>query len=129
MNKQLHLLVNLARIDGNLDSKEKDMIFSIGTAHGLGKDEIEDIISNPESEIELEELSEDEKLEYLCNLVQLMKIDGKVYNGEIVYCQNIATRLGYDKDVILELYKVIYSDPSVRVPESMIREIVEKFLT
>jgi uncharacterized tellurite resistance protein B-like protein len=128
MEKQLHLLASLALADGEIDPKEKQMILKIGSAHGYDRSEVESILENPEKDLSLEDLSEDEKFEYLVNLVQLMKIDGRTYNGEILYCQEIARRLGFRQEVIMELYKLIYTDPDIRVPDSMIRQTIKEHL-
>ena len=121
---QIHVLVNLARIDNHLDPREIEMILRVGEAHGLGKGKIQEIIDNPSSEISLTSLSEDQKIEYLVNMVQLMKIDGKTFNGEILYCQEIAARLGFKPEVISSLYTMIFSNPEIKVHDSLIRSTI-----
>ena len=121
---QLNLLVNLALIDNHLDPREVEMILRVGKANGLDKVQIQRIIDNPSRDISLTNLTEEQKIEYLVNMVQLMKIDGKTFNGEILYCQEIATRLGFEPEVISSLYTVIFSDPKIKVHDSLIRTAI-----
>ena len=48
-------------------------------------------------------LTNDEKFEYIFTLIQLMKIDEKIYRDEIVFCSEVASALGYRKEVLVEL--------------------------
>ena len=93
----------------------------------MPEEKIEEIISNPEPIGDLRHLSDDEKYEYLYNIVQLMKIDGKVYKSEIVFCQEMAERLGYKKKVISELSSYIYSDPSITTNRDALKAKVKRF--
>ena len=127
MKDQIRLLIGLARADGVVDSKERTLIESIAQANEISIDELESLFSEDSYEIDLAETDENERVDYLVNLVQLMKIDGHTYNSELSYCQEIAIRLGYKKEVIMELYKLIYTDPNIRVPGSMIQETAGKF--
>ena len=56
-------------------------------------------------------LPSDEKFDHLINIIQLMKVDGKVRNAEIEFCEIMAMKLGYRPQVIQELSQHIYSDP------------------
>ena len=72
-------------------------------------------------------LSDDEKFEYLYNIVQLMKIDSQVYLSEINFCEELAVKLGFNKNVIGRLSRQIYSDPSITVNRDKLKEAVLKF--
>ena len=75
----------------------------------------------------LEMLTEDERFEYLYMVIQLMKIDGQVFKSEIVFCEEIAEKLGYKKKVVSELSKNIYSDPSITADREMLKEKAAKY--
>lgn len=110
---QLKMLIQLATTDNELADKEVKMIHQIGKANGMTDDEVSVLMKNPHPIGSLETLSEDQRFEYLYSLVQLMKIDGKVYKSEIVYCEDMAEKLGYKKSAVSELSSKIYSDPSI----------------
>ena len=61
------------------------------------------------------------------NVIQLIKIDGEVFNSEFVFSEEIAEKLGYKKKVVSELSKNIYSDPSITADRDMLRSKALKF--
>lgn len=124
---QLSALIKLAQIDEDFAEKERSMIFMLGKANGLAEKEIEELVSNPEDLPELSRLTDHDKFEILYNVVQLMKIDRQVYLSEIKYCEDLATKLGYDKKVISELSSKIYSDPAITSDRDKLQAIVRKY--
>lgn len=124
---QLSALIKLAQIDEDFAEKERSMIFMLGKANGLAEKEIEELVSNPEDLPELNTLTDHDKFEILYNVVQLMKIDRQVYLSEIKYCEDLATKLGYNKKVISELSSKIYSDPSITSDRDKLQAVVRKY--
>ncbi|MEP1096765.1 MAG: TerB family tellurite resistance protein [Cyclobacteriaceae bacterium] len=124
IKSKLSVLVQLANIDGDFAGEEKDLIYMIAKANGITKEEVNDMIENPEPLPPLSTISDEDKFEYLYHLVQLMKIDSQVYLSEIKYCEELAEKLGFRKNVISDLSARIYSDPSITSNvESLKREI------
>ncbi|MEQ9402320.1 MAG: TerB family tellurite resistance protein [Cyclobacteriaceae bacterium] len=124
IKSKLSVLVQLANIDGDFAGEEKDLIYMIAKANGITQDEVNNMIDNPEPLPPLSTLSDDDKFEYLYHLVQLMKIDSQVYLSEIKYCEELAEKLGFKKNVISDLSARIYSDPMITSNvESLKREI------
>lgn len=68
------------------------------------------------------------QFENLYQLIQLMKTDGQVFKSEISFCETIATRLGYKKEVIGELASKVYSDPSITSDRRSLMARAHKFL-
>ncbi len=128
VENQLRVLSMLAHVDQEISEKEHKMIVSLGVVHGMSKEEIEKILADPEPLPPLDTLSNDEKYEYLYNLVQLMKIDGKVFMSEIEFCKDMAVRLGYKKKVIAELSSYIYSDPHITADKEALKDRIQKFM-
>jgi len=127
LKNQINVLAQLAHMDSDLSEEERSLIQMIGVANGMTKEEVNDIVENPEPMGDLNTLSDDQKYEYLYNIVQLMKIDGKVYKSEIVFCQEMAVKLGYKKSVIAELSSYIYSDPSITTDREKLKAKVKRF--
>ncbi len=129
IDQQLKLLARLAGSDGSIDKSELRLIQSLGNAHGIKPQEVAEIIKEPQGEIDYRSLNEDERFDYLYNLVHLMKVDGEVYNQEIEFCERIATKLGYRLAAVYEIYPHIY--PGVKIPSEikMLRQKVSKYLT
>ena len=100
---QLKLLISLARIDGEVAEREKKYIHNIGTANGLPEEIIRPLFNESHEVIIPNDISDDQKFNYLFSLVQLMKIDERLYKDEIRFCSKVAARLGYDEAVMFDL--------------------------
>ena len=110
---QISALIQLAKADNDFDGLEKLHILYLARTHDIGEQEVVEMERNPLPLPDFSELSEEEKFEFLYNLVQIMKIDGEVYNSEIEYCEDIAVQMGFDKEVIKEMSARIYANPSI----------------
>lgn len=124
----LNILVQLAKVDGVVVQDEIDLIKQIGQANGMSSDEISRCFDDPELVENLDKLSDDEKYEYIYNIVQLMKIDGRLYKEEIAFCAKMASKLGYDEEVLLELMLKIYSDPEITTDKQTLKSTIQKYL-
>ncbi len=124
---QLNILVQLAASDGIIAEKELRLIRTIAEAHELTSEEVNELIKEPKPIANLEHLSEDQKFEFLYNVIQLMKSDGQVFKSEIVFCEDMAERLGYNRKVVAELSSKIYSDPTITADRSILKEKAQKY--
>jgi len=100
---QLKLLVNLARIDGDMAEREKSFITNIGKANGFPESSVATLFYQTHEVIIPDNLTDDQRFNYIFSLVQLMKIDERIYQDEIKFCAKIAARLGYSQDVLFDL--------------------------
>lgn len=100
---KVKLLIGLAQIDGTTAEREKSYIIKIGVANGVPADEMDSLIERRHDLIVPANLMADEKFDCLFHLVQLMKIDERMYKEEILFCSTIAEKLGYRKEVMFEL--------------------------
>ena len=127
IKSQLSVLINLAKVDNDFAEDEKNMIYMVGKANGIPESDIDHLVNNPEPLPEVSLMTEDDKFEYLFNVVQLMKIDKEVYLSEVKYCEEIAVKLGYKKSVIAELSSKIYSDPSITSNKDSLKTSIRKY--
>ncbi len=129
VKETLNVLIQLAASDNQVADKEAKLIQMIGQSNGMGKEEIDQMLKNPGHPIgDLSLLTDDQKFEHLYHVVQLMKVDGQVFKSEIVFCEDIAQRLGYKKAVIGELSSKIFSDPSITADREHLKGKVQKYL-
>jgi uncharacterized tellurite resistance protein B-like protein len=124
---QLNILVQLASSDGMMAEKELRLIRTIAEAHELSNEDIDELIKDPKPIANLEYLSNDQKFEFLYNVIQLMKADGQVFKSEIVFCEDMAERLGYNRKVVAELSSKIYSDPTITADRDGLKEKAKKY--
>jgi uncharacterized membrane protein YebE (DUF533 family) len=127
ITRQINILIQLATIDGHLAGKEKKLIEHIAKVNNVDDATISQLLNQPEPIGDLNHLTEEERFEYLYMVIQLMKVDGQVFKSEIVFCENIAEKLGYKKKVVSELSKNIYSDPSITSDREMLISKAAKF--
>jgi len=125
---QLNILINLAASDKLIDDREVKIIHMIGKAGGLSKDDIDNLIKHPKPIGDLATFSEDQRFENLYQLILMMKTDGQIFKSEIHFCETVADRLGYKKEVISELAAKIYSDPSITSDRRSLMARAHKFL-
>jgi hypothetical protein len=100
---QMKLLINLAQIDGSVAEREKNYVINIGRANGIYPDQIAPLFDQKHDMIIPGDLSRESKFQYIVSLVQLMKIDERMYKEEISFCSSIAGKLGYRQEVMFEL--------------------------
>lgn len=100
---QLKLLINLARIDGDVAEKEMKYITNIGLANSVPINDITPLFRQDHDVIVPTDLNEEERFKYIFSLVQLMKIDEKLYKDEIQFCSKVAAKLGYEQPVMFDM--------------------------
>lgn len=110
VNTQISLLINLACEDGKIDEKERELIYTIGRSHGLENNEIDELIDHPDQNLDFDTLDDEERFECLYNLVHLMKVDGQIFDEEISYCLEMARKLKYPLEAVMELYGLVHAN-------------------
>lgn len=100
---QMKLLINLARIDGRVADREKNFIINIGRANGVYPDQINPLFEQRHDLVIPADMTADDKFNCLISMVQLMKIDERMYKEEILFCSHVASTLGYDQQVMFDL--------------------------
>ncbi len=125
---QLKILVNLARIDGELAPREREYITNIGRANGFPESSVATLFYRSHDMIFLDHLTAEQKFNYIFSLVQLMKIDERMYKDEIKYCSDIASKLGYSKEVMFELMLKVKSAAMENNDLDVLRNLVNTYL-
>ncbi len=98
--QQLSILIQLAVVDNHFSKEERDKIYAIARMKDFPKKEVDDIIRNPETIGSYGALSDNQRFDYLFNCIELMLVDGKIMEQEVLFCKNIAIKLGFRQDVI-----------------------------
>ncbi len=128
VEEQLSILVHLSKADSYVAKEETQLIHAIGERQGLSEEQIDDIIENPKPIPSFKDLPPEEKFEYLFNTIQLMKVDRKIYQKEIEFCEKLALRLGYKPGVVADLSAYIYSDPELMTKRKFLRAVADQHL-
>ena len=98
--KKLNILIQLAEADKHFAKIERDLIFKIARERNFSDEEVNELIRNPQPIDSLGALSLDQKFEYLMSAIELVFVDQNVFESEIIFCKNIAIKLGFKKGII-----------------------------
>jgi hypothetical protein len=125
---QMKLLISLAQIDGTVAPRERNYIINIGRANNFYPDQVVPLFDQRHNLIIPEDLSDDQKFDYLFSLVQLMKIDERMYREEIMFCSKIAATLGYDQQVMFELLLHVKAVAMTEEELAQLKILVQNYL-
>ena|SRR5436190_1159112 len=128
MLPQMKLLINLARIDGRVADRERNYIINIGRANGFYPDQINPLFEQRHELIIPDNLDDNQKFDYIFTLVQLMKIDERMYKEEILFCSKIASTLGYSQEVMFDLLLHVKSASMNEDEKKALKKLTEKYL-
>ena len=128
IKKQLNILIQLARIDGNFAQEEKSFIREFGRKFNIRRSELEEIKRNSEQYDDISAFTMDEKIEVLYNAIRLAKADRRILPNEIVYCQEIVTKLGFKRSVIDAILPLVNDRPLEQINYSSVRRKIAPFL-
>ena len=126
--ENLKILVNLALVDGTMSEKEKTCIKNIAKAHGFPESSAETLFYSSHDIIIPQQLTPDQKFEYALTLVQLMKIDERLFQDEIKFTAAIIEKLGYRPEVIAELLLRVSIEPMEESQREEVKKMAATFL-
>jgi hypothetical protein len=98
--KKLNILIQLAEADKHFARSEREMIFKIAKDRQFPEEVVQSLIRNPEPIDTLGALSSDQKFDYLISCVELIFVDQKIFESELIFGRGIAIKLGFKKNVI-----------------------------
>lgn len=125
---QMKLLISLAQIDGIVAPRERNYIVNIGRANNFYPDQIQPLFDQRHNLIVPQDLTDDQKFDYLFSLVQLMKIDERMYKEEIMFCSKIAANLGYQQQVMFELLLHVKAVLMTEEEKEALKKLVQTYL-
>ncbi|MBP9925200.1 MAG: TerB family tellurite resistance protein [Cyclobacteriaceae bacterium] len=98
--KKLNILIQLAEADKHFAKTERDMILKIAQDRKFPEEEVNLLIRNPEPIDTLGALSNEQKFDYLMDCIELIFVDQKVFESEVIFTKSIAIKLGFKKNVV-----------------------------
>jgi uncharacterized tellurite resistance protein B-like protein len=98
--KKLNILIQLAEADKHFAKSEREMIFKIAKDREFPENIVEALIRNPEPIDSLGALSMDQKFDYLQSCIELIFVDQKIFESELIFGRGIAIKLGFKKNVV-----------------------------
>ncbi len=112
LNKSItSCFAKIARVDGSIGQEEKDIMNSSKILEKYRSEDIDVIdtknffnnIQNEYGEVIKNNLSEEEKEEFISDLVNLIKSDDKVHEHEFFLLGHVANSIGYSPEGVAEI--------------------------
>lgn len=110
LQKKLSILIRLASVDGDFAKIEKSFILNVCSENGVSNQECEKLIDNPDPIGTLGALSYERVVEYMTECISLMLIDGKIMHSEVLLCEDIGLKLGFQKTSIDKVIEEVRGD-------------------
>src|SRR5277367_4887885 len=92
--KQLNILIRLAEADKHFAQAERDMILKIAKERNFSEEDVQLLIKNPEPIDSLGALSNDQKSDYLIGCIELIFVDHKIFESELIFVRSEERRVG-----------------------------------
>lgn len=108
-------LISMARLDGKLTQNEHDYILLIAKEFGLTQTELDQCYKDSDNLVIEIPKSDDDKVEYMKNLVSMMLSDGVIDKQKRSLAEHICEKFGYDGK---EAVDIIYDDLMKELQES-----------
>lgn len=120
--KKLNILIQLAEADKHFAISEREMIYQIARERNFPDETVTSLIRNPEPIETLGALSPGQKLDYLISSIELIFVDQKVFESEVIFTRNIAIKLGFKKNVVDFLVENFEKSPLEELKKTVLRE-------
>lgn len=124
ITEHINILIQMAKIDGHFDIKEKAFIYNVCLRKGIPLDDIGDLIDYPQPLSDSVDLPKETANEYLKDCLLVMMVDGKILPTEIKFCTEIGERLGFDPTEIKNLIEKLQESDSIS--DELLNDYVSK---
>lgn len=121
--KQLNVLIQLAHADKHFAVEERDMIFKISRDRAFPEEIVNALIRQPEPIGSLAIMSDSQKIHHLLDCVDLIFVDQRVFESEVIFARGIAMRLGFKKEAV----DYLIENRKLLTPDELITQVVSKF--
>ena len=120
-----HLLVKVAKADGDVSYEELDFIYRIAARLKISKEARDKVLSdqysfNPPKE-------EGKRIVIFHKLLLLAYSDNKIDKKEIQVCHNLGLKLGLNTTVVSEILKILEKDPEAAIDPKRILKMFNSF--
>lgn len=103
--KQLGILVKIAMVDEEFADAEMSVIRRLSTKYGASDAELQEIIASPPSSDSLAPMTVADKMDFMMDCMLVILADDMVTSSEQYFARQMATKLGFNHEVIDFLMK------------------------
>lgn len=103
-------LARMAMVDGHIDEREKDLLFTLAAKLGLSQQEFADVLVNSHKIPFVAPTEIQERVEQLFELVHMMMADGTEMPEERSFCEEMALKLDFSAEHIPAIIDLIVAE-------------------
>ena len=115
-------LVLLARIDGEINSSENNLLQTIARRLSLTDHEVKEILEDETNYPMMPPLSREERYERFIQFVEMIMADGEIHTKEDKLIRSFGIALGFTAERVNEKYPVILSQLNQEIARDVILE-------
>lgn len=121
-------LYAVARVDGDVDRSEMDLIVGLAEKFHMSTEEVTSIIRNPDEVAMVVPKTPEERMEHLYDLVTVMMVNRQIDERELFLCKSLAVKLGCGEDTVDALIRdLIEKALKGTAPEKVISDLMYKY--
>ncbi len=110
-------LLALAKADGHVHEKEREVIFQIGKRYGLKERQIKEILESDEKFKVNVPNNHYDKMNVLYDLMLIVFADGVIEKKEVAFCEDVAKQFSLKKEVVKWLLTEVFDKGKAPAPD------------
>ncbi len=110
-------LLALAKADGHVHEREREVIHEIGKRYGLKDRQIKEIIESDEKFKVNVPNNHYDKMNVLYDLMLIVFADGVIEKKEVAFCEDVAKQFSLKKDVVKWLLSEVFDKGKPPAPD------------
>jgi uncharacterized membrane protein YebE (DUF533 family) len=110
-------LLALAKADGHVHEREKEVIYEIGKRYGLKDRQVKEIIESDEKFKVNVPNNHHDKMNVLYDLMLIVFADGVIEKKEIAFCEDVAKQFSLKKEVVKWLLTEVFDKGKAPAPD------------
>ena len=122
----LKQLIKVAKADGELEANEYEFILKVAKRLDSSEAEVQDVEENLQTIVTEEPSGEEERFQFLYDLVWIMMVDADIDKQEEQLCARMADRLGFKHELVRNLIAAIQRHTNQGLEEDAIYHLVQK---
>ncbi|MDZ4749996.1 MAG: hypothetical protein SGI87_00160 [Flavobacteriales bacterium] len=124
-HEQIAKLIQLAKIDGDLDHKEILLIYGIAHKHGVQKFQMDEIIRKSDSNTYPRSIDRDENIRFFYQSLILVTVDYKISEEEITFLEKIGKGLSLDPTRVKKAIAHVIENKETDLDETEIVALIQ----
>ena len=123
----ISILIEVAKVDNNVDGRELMYLLDVGKIYGYSPEEVRSFLYNAKTQPKIPQAEKD-RMTILYMMLFLMKIDGKVSQQEVNIVFHYGFKLGFNESLLRELISAIKNHINKQLPPDELINKVKKYL-